>query len=372
MSRYLKLMVLAIVVILMVSCEAETEVFHTPSRQFLASPSEIGKISSKKAISEEDFPTSLDKVFDMENLQDLLLLSAIAPTECGATKFQEIKGNYFQKLMEDPVAMDYFTRYLNLNRYAALLNLGQEEYFGKDGEFTKLVERIKRDLERFWDMEDEITIRGQHNETLNDREKLVEIHWYLIADVESVEVLYAIVDELLHINSLSPNLPESPFFSSDGFATYDNRIVIGDGLIQLFTETGIDPKIVWTGILSHEWAHQIQIDYMERWYPEGAFDNNAERTRLLELEADFFAGYYMTHKKGAAYNWKRANQFFELFFQAGDCSFDFQMHHGTPLQRKEAARAGYELANSAKKKGHILSIQELHRYFLEIGLPQII
>ncbi len=371
MSRYLKLKLLPILVILIVSCEAETEDFLTPSHQLSSSLSEMGKIPSKKAISETYFSNSLEYLY-MENFQDLVLLWAIAPTECGATEFREIQGYYFEKLMEDPIAMDYMSRYLTLSRYAATLNLGQEEYFGKDGEYTKLVEKIKRDLERFWDMHDEITVRGQHNETLNDREKLLEMHWYLIPDAESEEELYGFVDELLHINSLSPNLPESPFFSSDGFATYDNRIIIGDGLVQLFTETGIDPKIVWTGILSHEWAHQIQIAYMEKWYPEGTFESDAERTRLLELEADFFAGYYMTHKKGATYNWKRTNQFFELFFQAGDCSFDFQMHHGTPLQRKEAARGGYELANSAKKKGRILSIRELHSYFLEIALPVII
>lgn len=51
--------------------------------------------------------------------------------------------------------------------------------------------------------------------------------------------------------------------------------------------------------------------------------------------------------------------YFDLFFQIGDG------HHGTPLQRMEAARLKYELANDAQKQGYILSQQELHEIFVE-------
>ena len=76
------------------------------------------------------------------------------------------------------------------------------------------------------------------------------------------------------------------------------------------------------------------------------------------------AAYYMTHKRGATYNWKRVEQFFTLFFQIGDCGFDSDGHHGTPLQRMAAAQLGYETANQTQKQGHIMSPQELHEIFV--------
>jgi hypothetical protein len=180
------------------------------------------------------------------------------------------------------------------------------------------------------------------------------------------------VEEILQKNSESPLLPESPFFAADVFSSFNNMIVLGDGLIEMFSETGISEEIAWTGILSHEWAHQIQMDHFFSWYPFGSFDSPAEQTRHIELEADFFSAYYLTHKRGATYNWKKAEEFFELYFQAGDCSFEFELHHGTPLQRMQAAKEGYELALSAQKKGHILTPEELHEYFLNVALPEII
>jgi hypothetical protein len=74
----------------------------------------------------------------------------------------------------------------------------------------------------------------------------------------------------------------------------------------------------------------------------------------------------MTHKRGATYNWKRVEQFYELFFQIGDCGFANPGHHGTPLQRLEATKAGFELANNAQKKGKILSQEEAHQAFLTL------
>ncbi|MGB7786539.1 MAG: hypothetical protein WBL27_10595, partial [Salinimicrobium sp.] len=105
-------------------------------------------------------------------------------------------------------------------------------------------------------------------------------------------------------------------------------------------------------------SHQIQLNYFEGYGPF-----QYRETRAVELEADFMSGYYMTHKRGATYNWKRVEQFFHLFYQAGDCAFEDPLHHGTPQERIAATRAGYELAASAQKKGKILSIEEMHDYF---------
>ena len=299
-----------------------------------------------------------------------MLVSEVAPSECNSTEFGKVQFEYFTKLARDPLATQNFQNYLYMNHVAAINGIGGD-YFGKDGEYTKLINKVKKDLERFWGITG-ISVFGQHNETLNDREMLVEILWYLIADLESKDELYPIVDELLEQNATSGNLPENPIFAGEAFATINNIIVLGDGLIQIFAETGIDPEVAWTGILSHEWAHQIQIRHLDDWYPEGYFSTNSEKTRTIELEADFFSSYYLTHKRGATYNWKKIDEFLNLFFESGDCAFDFANHHGTPLQRMAAARSGYQLAESQQKKGKILSAEELHQIFINTVLPEII
>ena len=87
---------------------------------------------------------------------------------------------------------------------------------------------------------------------------------------------------------------------------------------------------------------------------------------MTELEADFLTGYYLTHKRGATYNWKRVEDVLEGFFNIGDCQFTSDGHHGTPLQRMEAARQGYELAANTKKKGKIMTQTEVHQAFLSV------
>lgn len=54
-----------------------------------------------------------------------------------------------------------------------------------------------------------------------------------------------------------------------------------------------------------------------------------------------------------------------MFFTIGDCSFKSDGHHGTPIQRMDAARLGFELANDAQRQGQILTIQELHDIFVK-------
>ena len=351
--------------LLSVSCEKESEVYQTSENLMTTNFSQ--QKSSPKEIPDLDAKVNIFQ----ENFQDILVINAVAASECSTTEFVEVQWKHLENIMNDPIASANLERYNSLNRYAALLNI-EDEYFGPNGEHTRLVKKIQRDLERFWNMPNEIRIHGQHNSTLNDPDKLLDLFWLMIADVESKEDLYPMVEEILYLNSISPNLPESPFFSSDGFANRSGLIVIGDGLIQLFTEAGIEADIAWTGILSHEWSHQVQMNHLENWYPEGNFDDEAERTRFLELEADFFSGYYMTHKRGATFNWKRAEAFFDLFFQSGDCFFEFNFHHGTPLQREAAAYQGYFLAASAKKKGKILTSEELHHYFVNLVYSKII
>lgn len=342
-------------------------------------------------IGNDDFPIkyNLEKLNILnfsEIHSDFLIKSdvenAVNPTLCGDTAFDVIINEEFNKI-------DYggfYNEYSTINFYYAYFSeffSDEAQYFGEEGQYTNFMKKATRNLENFWNMPNEITVKGQHNSTLDDREKLATILYYFFEtcyevdsdeeDSDEVVVIcrdltvteaYGEADFLLYLNSISTFYVENPLLSLDGFATSGDQIVIGDGIVELLTKVGVEDKIVWTGILAHEWAHEIQFNFRDVWYPNGAADNTPEATRTTELEADFFAAYYMTHKRGATYNWKRVEEFLEVFYNIGDCYFDNDGHHGTPSQRMDAANQGYLFAKAAQKNGHILSADEVHKAFL--------
>lgn len=296
------------------------------------------------------------------------LSQVVNPSECAPTLFndvinQSVSSNY------DALGAEWYELYAEMNFYYTLTDTSTP-YFGANGEYTNLVKKITRSLEKFWDMPNEVSVRGQHNSTLNDFDKIVDILTFWYGLPEELALSYA--DYFTnYINVESSFLIESPLLSFDGFAIalegqldQGDLIVIGDGLIELASEAGVDTKVVWAGIMAHEWGHQMQFNNNAIWYPNGAADNAPEATRTTELEADFMTGYYLTHKRGGTYNWKSTEEFLNLFFNIGDCSFTSNGHHGTPKQRMSAAREGYILAKNAKKNGHILDANTVHQYFL--------
>lgn len=303
---------------------------------------------------------------------DLNLSTVVEPSECGDTPFNEV-ADYYNNLLIDgfisawdgnPDAIEIILEdYFAINQIAAAYENKNTDYFGADGEYTNYVKQRTRSLEKFWDMGNSITVNGQHTATLEDLDFIRYIYEnYSDAAPEEIDYILNIAKTF---NTGSDQIPENPFFASDGFATFDKTIVIGDGIITLLEDTGLDPKVVWSSILAHEWGHQIQFLNTENWeYPIPAFSNTPESTRMTELEADFITGYYLTHKRGATYNWKRVEDFLSAFFNIGDCGFENPGHHGTPAQRLAAAKAGYDLANGAKKKGKILSQEAVHLAFL--------
>ncbi len=270
-----------------------------------------------------------------------------------------------------------FYDYFGINQIAALYENKNAGYFGARGEYTQYVKSRVRSLEKFWDMSGLVQVNGQHTATLED----LDFIRYVYKNYTSLPDAY--IDFLLgiasHYNEVSNQIPENPFYASDGFATIFSTdgtlenlivgsgvIVIGDGIVSMLAEADIDPNIVWSSILAHEWAHQIQfLNYKTFVYPVPAFIGTPESTRMTELEADFLTGYYLTHKRGATYNWKRVEGVLQSFFEIGDCGFASGGHHGTPFQRMAAAHAGYDLAASAQKNGKILSQQGVHDAFIE-------
>ena len=129
--------------------------------------------------------------------------------------------------------------------------------FGANGEYTHYVKNRVRSLEKFWDMPNLISVRGQHTSTLEDLNVLRYVYEnYSSAPPEVIDYLLGIAE---NFNTTSDQIPENPLYASDGFATFGGIIVVGDGIVSMLAETGLDAKVVWSGILAHEWGHQIQF-----------------------------------------------------------------------------------------------------------------
>lgn len=284
------------VVTFTISCETENLNEMAPETQQV-NQSEL--LTNKASLSQSK--TSLPQID--ENLGDLFIgKNAVEPSECGTTDFVSVQRELIAPLGKDLIAIfgsveaanNVLSNYIYFNQVHSIFDTSAQ-YFGVNGEFTDFMNKRKLELEKFWSMPNIITLNGQHSATLNNKAELMKVLPLFYGPNAA-----AVADELLYINTLSPHIPESPFFAADGFATKfrgRNLIVIGDGIVTMLSETGIEEGIVWTGILAHEWAHQIQFQNFSTWYPEGAADNLPEATRYTELEADFLAAYYMTHKK---------------------------------------------------------------------------
>jgi hypothetical protein len=65
-----------------------------------------------------------------------------------------------------------------------------------------------------------------------------------------------------------------------------------------------------------------------------------EASRRLELMADTFGSYYLTHLRGGHVGIKRVKDFVRMFYELGGCQFTNVSHHGTPGQRRKAAELG--------------------------------
>ena len=295
-------------------------------------------------------------------LQKAIAANAVTPSECGPTPFNYAINPYVMEFGD--LEWEWYSLLSQINQLYTYLD-NSEQYFGIEGQLTNFAAKHKRNLESFWDMKNEITLVGQHTSTLSDRDAIAAV--YINFAGLSKEAAYANADYLIQeVIEPSVSFDTTPLLSLDGFANTGELIVIGDGIVQILTDAGVDEKIAFAGILGHEWAHQIQFNNFEEWYgvDRGDLVSTPESTRLTELEADFLTGYYLTHKRGGTYNWKRTEEFFKLFYNIGDCSFTSTGHHGTPNQRLAASRLGYIIAEETFPKGHILEADELHAIFM--------
>jgi hypothetical protein len=252
-----------------------------------------------------------------------------------------------------------------------LLTEDTPQSFGYDGEFTRHMIKIERQVKGFWDVpSDNILLLAMKGTMLQDVDRVAATYNFFFGLQPATAYAYAqAVKDLVNASAVLDG-GDHPLFSFNAFA-YNGfaplgiapRIVMGDGILEGYKDLGFE-DVAPQAVYSHEFAHHIQFrnDYFSDFY--ATTGDEAEQTRYSELMADAMAAYYLTHKRGATLNWKRVQQFLEIFYQIGDCAFSNPGHHGTPNQRMAAAQWGYELANEMKVQGHILTADEVHDLFV--------
>ncbi len=374
---------------LLSGCEKETDSSVNPSslkQSGQLSATSDDKISQLRATLPAGVEEKVKKSSDLlsltnEQYRDLLTRAlAIEPTPCDA-------NTPLSLWLDDQLAtwngtiIKYVLDFamLDLPTYDALVfeNSSQNQYYGVNGEYTQQVTKAFKDLQRFWNIQsDNIVLAAMHGSMLQDRDRIIRTYVAVYGlDQATAGILADIVIQVVNTypNQLrGGNHPIFTFnaFALDGFyyppvGNIPDKIIMGDGIMEAYSAIGFG-DIAPQAILAHEFGHHIQ-------YQLDLFADvrTPEATRRTELMADAYSAYYLSHARGAAMQWKRVQQFLQVFFNIGDCSFTSTNHHGTPTQRMAAAEWGYNLANDAQKQGHIMTSQEFAKLF-DAQLPQLV
>jgi hypothetical protein len=250
--------------------------------------------------------------------------------------------------------------------------------YGYDGKFTNVIQNTERDVKSFWDIKSsDIQVVAMHGSMLLDTARVARTYRDVFAYSPAVAAANAKTIHDALSASKTMNGGNFAFFTFNAFAfttfgtePIPDKIVMGDGILESYAAIGFG-DVAPQAIFAHEFGHHIQ--YEKGYYNDLAANrySDAERSRYDELMADAFSAYYLTHSRGAAMNQKRVEQFHDVFFQIGDCSFKSDGHHGTPNQRRAAADFGFKLAAAAQKQGQILTSQAFHDLFVA-AYPTII
>lgn len=313
---------------------------------------------------------------------DSLIGSAINPDDFECNRNAEIDA-WFDAIFGDidPALFELFDSLFVLDwaaDYTVLFdNDPSDTYIGTNGEYTKEQKKRHRKADRFWDAPtSDIQLHGMHGADIADDAKMIPLlEWgFEVSTAEAQEILGFVQEVIENEMPLGYDHPlftfnafAVPGFDFPGFGSIPDKIVMGDGLLNLQEDIGLGtnaPDLIH----AHEFAHHVQFEI-------GAFDTDitdeAEATRRTELMADAFAAYNLAHSRGASFQTKRIVDMVTASFGAGDCGFDFPGHHGTPNQRAAAAQWGADLAQSTKPRGKIFSAQTMLELF-EAELPSLV
>jgi hypothetical protein len=162
----------------------------------------------------------------------------------------------------------------------------------------------------------------------------------------------ALARTLAKISDLFGVLPGFAYYdeqdSVNAYATDYSRMAKADGTVlfgvrllkKLLAEFSNDsPDAAVAAVCAHEFGHIVQ--YQKKLTEiVGAGETNARR---IELQADYFAGYFAGARKRERPEFPAA-VFAQTQFNSGENMINHPDHHGTPDERAAAVIRGFEVA----------------------------
>ena len=180
-----------------------------------------------------------------------------------------------------------------------------------------------------------------------------ESRWYLTGDEPMIPKSgdpafdYALAQTLAKISNMFDVAPGFAYYAgNNAYATRstkmngsDGTVVFGDGLLDQLLKRTDAPDAAIACVCAHEFGHILQ-------YKLGLYDQlnkDAPTIKRVELQADFFAGYFAGIRKRERPSFPAA-VFAMTQFTLGDESLNDPKHHGTHEERGAAVVRGFDVA----------------------------
>lgn len=160
----------------------------------------------------------------------------------------------------------------------------------------------------------------------------------------------ALARTLAKISDLFDVLPGFAYYddhdSANAYATpsvrlakADGTVLFGERLLRRLMSGNDSPDASVAAVCAHEFGHIVQ--YKRKL--DKIVGAGETTTKRIELQADYFAGYFAGVRKRERPNFPAA-VFAMTQFNAGDNMIDSPEHHGTPTERAAAISKGFEVA----------------------------
>lgn len=325
----------------------------------------LAEAEQKAGISESDLRDVVEQAIDPD-------------PGCSSTPLSDWLAASIKELPLNDLIVFIFSGAVQVPTYDAVFYSKpyQPQYYGPRGEFTWQVTSTFRHLQVFWDIKSwQIQLAAMHGDALSDVARIAKtLKYTLKVTDETAAQLGGLINQLIKANPAYRD-GRHPLFTFNsvaysaqgkedypGLGVLPDKIVMGDGVMSGFAAIGLG-DVAPQAIMAHEFAHHIQ-------YARDLFKTTLtgpEATRRLELMADAYASYYLSHPLGANMRRNRVQDFQATFYNIGDCLFTDPSHHGTPSQRQRASEWGYGQVQSFR----IMSTIEFARRF-EQALPALV
>ena len=126
----------------------------------------------------------------------------------------------------------------------------------------------------------------------------------------------------------------------------EGTVIFGVHLFRNALHDSHDQGVAVIAVCAHEFGHIFQ--YNSGYYDKLTTGVGAHTVKLIELHADYLAGYYLAGRK-AAYPDLDLQGAGALFDRLGDTQFNDPTHHGTSAQRVAAIEAGFKFGRHSEQ-----------------------